>query len=573
MRARAVNLLVFREDRRCASGSELKLALMRDLEKLRRVETPRDARHLDRLIGALLRAGELECAVADAADGSSPSLSVEPCMRITDRLAEALVARESAVDCAELRKILDASRVPAQVEIAPAEGFAYYALHPLAFAEVLDNISPRPASAAVIGIRTIGTTLSAVTAAAARDRGVKAERITVRPVGHPYDRRTQFSPVQREFVQRHLACGAGFLIVDEGPGLSGSSFLSVAEALVAAGVLSERIILLCGREPDFDLLCADNGPQRARRFRWIAVSSSPRKPAAAESFVGGGEWRKSLFRVPGEWPASWISFERLKYLSSADSAPERLFKFAGLGHYGEQVREREERVAGARFGVGPRKEENGFVSYPWMKMKTKTKTKMKTDGRPMSAEDLCPRVLARLAAYCAFRAESFAREPSGLSALGQMAEHNLYELGFERPVRLTLERPVLADGRMQPHEWLLMAQGEMLKTDSGSHGDDHFFPGITDIAWDLAGAIVEWKMSAGHTEAFLEAYLRASGDDAACRIDDFIAAYAVFRCAYCRMAGNALAGAEEQARLERAANEYRIFLSHRSQHVPLGQAS
>jgi hypothetical protein len=551
MRARAVNLLVFRQDRRCASGVELKLALMRDLEKLRRVNAPRYAGGWDDLIGALLRAGELECAVADAAAGSSPSFSVQPYMSITDRLAEALVARESALDCRELRRILAASRVPEQVEIAPAEGFAYYALHPLAFAGVLDKISPLPTAVAVIGIRTIGTTLSAVTAVAARARRVKAERITVRPAGHPYDRRTQFLPAQMEFVQQHLACGAGFLIVDEGPGLSGSSFLSVAEALVAAGACRERIILLCGREPDFDLLCADEGPQRARRFRWIAVGSAPGKPGGAEIFVGAGEWRKRLFRTQCEWPASWTSVERLKYLSSAsaDGASGRLFKFAGLGHYGEDVREREEKVAGAGFGLAPRHEPDGFVSYPWMK------TKM--NGRPMSAADLCPKVLARLAAYCAFRAEAFRGELSDLSALGQMAEHNLHELGFEPRGQLTLRHPVLADGRMQPHEWLLPPEGQMLKTDSGSHGDDHFFPGITDIAWDLAGAIVEWKMSTVQTESFLEAYRRASGDDASSRIADFIAAYAAFRCAYCRMAANALAGTEEQARLEQAAAKYR----------------
>ena len=27
------------------------------------------------------------------------------------------------------------------------------------------------------------------------------------------------------------------------------------------------------------------------------------------------------------------------------------------------------------------------------------------------------------------------------------------------------------------------------------HGDDHFFPGPTDIAWDLAGTIVEWELA------------------------------------------------------------------------------
>jgi hypothetical protein len=116
---------------------------------------------------------------------------------------------------------------------------------------------------------------------------------------------------------------------------------------------------------------------------------------------------------------------------------------------------------------------------------------------------------------------------------------------------------------MQPHEWLQPRGGAMLKTDSGGHGDDHFFPGVADIAWDLAGAIVEWRMSAAESEAFLARYRLASGDDASSRVHDFITAYAAFRSAYCKMAAHALTESNEQARLERAAEEYRAILAAR----------
>jgi uncharacterized protein YutD len=113
---------------------------------------------------------------------------------------------------------------------------------------------------------------------------------------------------------------------------------------------------------------------------------------------------------------------------------------------------------------------------------------------------------------------------------------------------------------MAPHEWLLTSAGQMLKTDSGSHGDDHFFPGVTDIAWDLAGAIVEWKMEQDQAKIFLEMYHQASGDNAVPRIAEFIKAYSVFRCAYCMMATNAMQGTEEQCRLERVAADYGAVL-------------
>ena len=166
-----------------------------------------------------------------------------------------------------------------------------------------------------------------------------------------------------------------------------------------------------------------------------------------------------------------------------------------------------------------------------------------------------------LADYCAFRQRAFAIELSDLDALQQMADHNLHELGLELPVELRLERPVIADGRMQPHEWLLTTEGKLLKTDSGSHGDDHFFPGPTDIAWDLAGAIVEWQMNEQQTAEFLNLYHRASGDNASARIDGFIKAYTVFRLAYCLMAANAMNGSDEQPRLQQAADAYRDRLT------------
>ena len=118
-----------------------------------------------------------------------------------------------------------------------------------------------------------------------------------------------------------------------------------------------------------------------------------------------------------------------------------------------------------------------------------------------------------MAEYCAFRLRTFRVELGELNALQQMAEHNLRELGLDLPIELRLEHAVIADGRMQPHEWLVTNEGRLLKTDSGSHGDDHFFPGPTDIAWDLAGAIVEWQMNEQQATDFIDLYRCASGDD------------------------------------------------------------
>jgi hypothetical protein len=546
-----LNLLVFRGDQRCASGKELKAVLTAQLEQVRSRFSQRD------LLGALLRAGELECGVADASPEAASS-----CERLTDQIAAALLIGEQAASVdsnpqkLHVQSLLNAARdLPAfeQFSISIPEGFAYYALHPLAYADAIQRI-PMSDCLLVFGIRSIGTTLSAVAAAAARARGIAAERITVRPQGHPYNRTAEFTAEQMTVIRNAVSCGASFAVVDEGPGLSGSSFLAVAEALEQAGAPTEKIILVSSHAPKIDALCAENAARRWQRFCCMPAGGEARRPSEAEEFIGGGQWRNRLYPSEPEWPASWTSFERLKYLSPGGPDEQRLFKFAGLGHYGEVVLEREKRVAAAGFALMPREESDGFVSYPWI-------VYSKTSGRPASSSDLSARILARLADYCAFRQRTFAVELSNLNALQQMADHNLRELGLDLPVELRLERPVIADGRMQPHEWLWSANGTLLKTDSGSHGDDHFFPGPTDIAWDLAAAIIEWQMNEQHTTQFLDRYRHASGDDARARIDGFIKAYAVFRLAYFLMAENAMSGQGEQVRLQSAAATYRAVLT------------
>ena len=531
----ALNLLVFREDRWNVGGEQLRTAVAAQLEQQLGGYSP------DFLINSLLTAGEFECGIADAESGIARAAQA-----LTEQIADLLLRSDSSLPFhgPSLQDLVSYSKslfVPEQLTISTAEGFAYYALHPLAYADVLDQI-PLSSNLVIIGIRSIGTTLSAVTAAAARLRGMEAQRFTVRPQGHPYNRHTELSSEQIAIVESGISDGSDFLIVDEGPGLSGSSFLSVAEALERAGVPVHKIILLSSHQPNAAALCSEGAAQRWARYRGIPVNSEPRKPAEAVKFIGGGEWRSHHFDQQTEWPSSWTSFERLKYLS--EEAEPRLYKFAGLGHYGEKVFSRELKVAEAGFGPPPSKEIHGFIFYPLI------------DGRAMSPSDLSPAVLSRLAEYCAFRLSAFPANLTNLNSLQQMAEHNLRQLGLEMPIELHLKHPVIVDGHMQPPEWLQTKDGKVLKTDSGSHGDDHFFPGPTDIAWDLAGAIVEWRMNSRQTEEFLNLYRQQSGNDAGSRIDDFIKAYAAFRAAYCRMAANAMSGSEEEARLQKASAEY-----------------
>ena len=138
-----LNLLVFRGGQQRASGQELKAALTAQIEQLCRHSSQRT------LLGALLQAGELECGLADCDPEAARSGDL-----LTDLIADALLTVESATSnnsnfqnpdfCSLLAAVRNLT-VFEQLSISTPEGFAYYALHPLAYADAIQRkIVPAP---------------------------------------------------------------------------------------------------------------------------------------------------------------------------------------------------------------------------------------------------------------------------------------------------------------------------------------------------------------------------------------------------------------------------------------------
>ena len=239
--SRDANFWVFRDGRKRVCGRRVLHDLLAAVERLSRGSITSDS-----AISALILAGELESALAD-----SDSAGLSKAEQLTDALAAILRTQHSGCDLLRLIEDVNRVAVPQEIVLSPAEGFAYYALHPLDFATLAERTaSARNTSLAVIGIRSIGTTLSAIATDACRQHGRPVERITVRPTGHPYHRMLEFTPRQLEWVRRQNALSADFLVVDEGPRRSGSSFLFVGEALLATHVSPERIFFLGSRPVD-----------------------------------------------------------------------------------------------------------------------------------------------------------------------------------------------------------------------------------------------------------------------------------------------------------------------------------
>jgi len=550
-------MYVFRESDRVAPSGRL-LA-----ELAGAVHRAASSNEQDDLQDALLRAGELECALADAGQQAAATQVAG----VTDCLASALVRGDRLVVAESCLQILKSIELSGEVAVRTPEGFAYYGLHPLDYAQVIGTYladHPENFGSAIIGIRTIGTTLSAVVAAECRRYHVAASRITVRPHGHPFRRECRFSHEQRDWVAERKRSGDKFFVVDEGPGLSGSSFLSVANALQVEGADPEDIIFFCSRVPDIASFCSETSREQWPRFSSFAALSGQSAFTELED-VSHGQFREHVFGPHSEWPSSWTHMERRKFLSAGAS---EFLKFAGHGKYGEPAFDRAQHLAEAGFAPKALGRKNGFTEFEWV------------HGTPLDLHELNQALIDRMAEYCAFRAKEFSANSESRDEvdLATMARTNLREeFGSEESApdlsALSTQHKVVSDSRMMPHAWIRTPDGRILKTNGNVHGDDHFFPGPCDIAWDLAGAIVEWEMGDCVANQFLSRFRELTGDDARPRIPAFLAAYAAFRMGYCKMAAGVMQGTDEESRLEHDYLKYREVLARQLAGAQVAQAA
>ena len=62
-------------------------------------------------------------------------------------------------------------------------------------------------------------------------------------------------------------------------------------------------------------------------------------------------------------------------------------------------------------------------------------------------------------------------------------------------------RRVVTDNRLHRWEWLRLPDGRLMKSDALDHATAHDLIGCQDIAWDVAGGIVEFDLSDAQAEA------------------------------------------------------------------------
>jgi hypothetical protein len=551
-------VLIYREDDRRINTREALAEVTRTAAA--------DSVDLDAALSLLIDVAELEAGIIDRISPDRDNLDPLACDLRTVTLAAADSWRRLARGdraTSTLREALDrVSRhlLPDTVRVGVSEGYAYYALFPETYAISAERFwnATRPPRVAVIGIRSIGTSLSAIVVQTLRALGCETWSCTVRPHGHPFDRRLALAPTIEAAWRAEAARGAVFAIVDEGPGLSGSSFASVAHTIRALDVPADRIVLFPSWNPDPESLKSGAAQDTWRtHHRWCtdasATSVSPEAVfGIAEPVVdlSAGAWRSALLCNGDAWPAVQPQHERWKVLVPSE---QHVVRFAGLGRYGRSARNRAERLNDLGLGPEPGRLRHGFLEVPFVPGQPLMKCRDQTDAREIGR-------------YVGTIARAFpANAPADTSALEHLIDTNVRELldpssaDRVRAASATAPRDLSAafiDGRMLAHEWIRTGAG-LAKVDALDHHRDHFYPGIQSAAWDLAGSIVEMQMDRKQSAAMLTEYERVSGDRRARQVLPFYkVAYAAFRAGYAAVAAAAVADTGEARRFARAREYY-----------------
>lgn len=518
----------------------------------------------------LIEAGQLEQALADRL-GNDPLM--QRVMTVTDLAANAFLGY---ADLEPIQKALAEIELPPDltVRVKEPEGFAFYALYPEQYAEaarrwIHDHADSGAKCAAVIGIRSIGTSLSAMVARVLVKAGWSVRRLTVRPMGHPYARRAEIS---REAVR-----GAGFgLVVDEGPGLSGSSMAAAAQALVEAGIDRPKIFFFPGHgsgpghagNNDVRRWWADT-PRYVvglNEMTWNGRSLTEELAYRSGPFVrvtdlSGGMWRRAVYASEDEWPAAFPAFERPKYRVVRCDGSSVLWKFEGLTGGVEAARGRLASLAKRGWTEVPLDSAYGFVARPWV------------DGTPLSPQCRDAAALDHVGRYildAADSALSISEQHTALERLREMLYWNAWESLGEAAAERTLRwnrsvparrRPAYGDGRMGPEEWIRWTDGRLIKVDCTGHSSDHTAVGRQPLVWDLAGAMVEWRLDQETARPLLNAFVDAGGEPPASETLAFYrAAYAAFRLGQCAICAGA-SDPNERRRLHRAGDSYKAQLA------------
>ena len=333
------------------------------------------------------------------------------------------------------------------------EGFAFYALNPEQYRNAARRWikqNPLHGDVVVIGIRSIGATLSRVVADELLAAGRSARRCTVRPEGHPFSRTVKLPT----WIEPNAAA---YLVVDEGPGMSGSSFLAVSAALRKLGVRLQRIHFFPSHNGFPGSAATAEGVADWKQIaKWVAPPVEPTLnpewnwkyigPSLPPPFdcSGRAEFfaRRNAMRSCGvpvvERCGWWLAFSKI------NGVPARLGEKALARHIAA------------------------------------------TADLPLKPNDELETEL-RLREMLIVNVEKHFRNTKLTERLGTWLES----------CRLVHGHASSGDGHLEPENWIRDASGKVWKLNTTGSGLSHFVAYRFPIWWDVAQAMLEWDLHDG----------------------------------------------------------------------------
>lgn len=516
-------------------------------------------------LALLLEAGEMEQGIVDALrparDGWGP---VDSALRaLSLAAARAFVHSGRLTDVQSHLDELGRLDLPREYRVKTPEGYAHYALDPGAYAEaaaacVRDLGAARAGGAVVLGIRSIGTSLSAVVAA-----GVGSTRTaTIRVRGESGDRRVLCDDSLLALLRSWLDDAADVLLVDEGPGATGETFFSAASWLRSLGVPEARILLFPSHAAGMSMAPEARREWFQRARKYPPPRGDARVPRLAARLglhepqdLSGGRWREVVQGARGE--AARASFERSKHLArDADGRPV-LIRYAGAGRSGADAESRARRLAERGLGPEVLGGGEGYLALSWWEGPI-------AEG-PEVVDAACDYLVARAAIFRT--GEAADPEPllrvlheNSWEALGRSAAE--LSAAEARVRALPRREAVIPDARLQRREWV-RADGRIRKVDAVDHGDGLRWPGPADSAWDLAALAVEFGVEGEHMGEVVAGCARAGGEtpgELAAAVRAYVPVYAACALGDCALSAREAFTAEDRRRLEAEAARYAAVL-------------
>jgi len=286
--------------------------------------------------------------------------------------------------------------------------------------------------------------------------------------------------------------------------------------------------------------------------------------------VGGGRWRSLVGKSAAVACAVAPFLEQAKLLARGSGNAKALLKFAGFALWPASTGEamtiaeaqfrRLEHLAQMGWTVAPTVMAHGWIGLPWI------------EGPRLDAAHLCTRRLRRLGRYIRDAAGPPMGSVQTEHAFGRLrhmlvcnARELLGELAGQCAARAsdavmrsvtTQDLPSYGDGRMAPHEWVRSGM-TMLKVDAAGHQHDHTVIGGQPLWWDVAGATVEWSLSADERSELA----RLAGVVDSTETAYFRAAYAAYRAGIAKLWSEHSGGPTNENDCIRAMRYYRNRLA------------